>query len=152
MVLEVRFEGLELWVDVISPFYGDTPPRQLPGSTERLWEYEVVELFLLGDNLNYLEIELSPHGHYLVLQLQGVRQVVQQDLPIKYESTIAGNTWRGRALIPISYVPSGNLRANAYAVHGTGTGRSYLAAVAIPGEKPDFHRLEVFCPLSELSS
>ena len=31
-----------------------------------LWDYEVVELFLLNsDTEEYLELEFGPHGHYL---------------------------------------------------------------------------------------
>ena len=150
-VLDIRFEAAGLYLEVVSPFYGDSSPHQEPGSTECLWDYEVVEWFLLGDDLKYLEVELGPHGHYLVLELQGVRQVIRQGLPIQYESRIEGSTWKGRALIPSSYVPPGELRVNAYAIHGPVTDRSYFAAVPVPGERPDFHRLERFRLLGELS-
>ena len=149
--LKLRFEAQAVELDVTSPFYGDDPPLQARGSTDRLWEHEVVEVFLLGDHLRYLEIELGPHGHYLVLELQGVRHVIRQGLPIQYQSKIDGRRWTGKATIPASYLPPGELRGNAYAIHGRGVERSYLAAIAVPGDRPDFHQPEVFVPLNQQS-
>ena len=34
--------------------------------------------------------------------------------------------------------------ANAFAIHGVGPQRRYLACTPVPGPQPDFHRLEVF--------
>jgi hypothetical protein len=36
----------------------------------------------------YIEIELGPHGHHLVLLLDGVRNAVAKLLPIKYNAAI----------------------------------------------------------------
>jgi len=36
---------------------------------------------------------------------------------------------------------------NAYAIHGQGSERRYLAAHAVRGAAPDFHRLECFAAL-----
>ena len=36
----------------------------------------------------YIEIELGPHGHHIVLLLDGVRNAVAKLLPIQYEATI----------------------------------------------------------------
>ena len=145
---EVRcfIENDELTVLVDAPFFGDPSPHTNPGSTDRLWEYEVVELFLLGRDDHYLEIELGPHGHYLVLQLHGRRNVVRKDLTIRYETEILDKDkrWRGAALVPLSYLPPDIGRANAYAIHGVGDKRRYLAAFPVPGPGPDFHRLPAF--------
>src|SRR5690349_13129517 len=67
-----------LRIDVDAPFHGDPAPPARPGPCDRLWEFEVVELFLAGaasdgSPVPYTEVELSPHGHYLVLRLLGVR-------------------------------------------------------------------------------
>lgn len=140
-----------LALDVDAPYHGDPPPPAKPGPCDRLWEHEVVELFLAGDGARdrvaYTEVELSPHGHYLVLRLLGVRNAVDFGLPLAVRAEIAGARWRGRAVVPLAYLPAGNLRANAYAAHGRGAGRRYLAAHAVPGPQPDFHQPERFAPL-----
>jgi hypothetical protein len=41
-------------------------------------------------------------------------------------------------------VPEGPWRFNAYAIHGVGAARRYLAHFPVPGPRPDFHRLECF--------
>jgi hypothetical protein len=145
-ISEVRFfkENGELTVLVDAPFFGDPPPPAKPGPTDELWEHEVVELFLLGRDERYLEIELGPHGHHLVLQLHGRRNVTAKGLPIRYETEILGQRWRGAALVPLSYLPPGIERANAYAMHGPPDHRRYSAAFPVPGATPDFHRLEGF--------
>ena len=60
-------------VRVSAPYYGDPEPPNTPiGPAETLWEHEVVELFIYGPDDQYTEIELSPSGHHLVLQLNGI--------------------------------------------------------------------------------
>jgi hypothetical protein len=145
--LQLRLDASTLEVDVVAPFHGDTAPAGPSGSLDRLWEYEVVELFLLGDDGRYLELELGPHGHYLVLQLQGARNVQRSGLPIAYEAERRDALWNGRARLPAALLPEGLHAANGYAIHGEGTGRRYLAAWPVPGEAPDFHRLDGFRPI-----
>jgi hypothetical protein len=137
----------DLVVHVSAPFHGDPPPPGPPGPTWRLWEHEVVELFLLGDDAQYLEVELGPHGHHLVLQLHGVRQITAQELPLRYHTTIRDGRWTGQAQLQPSWLPAGPLRANAYAIHGAPGQRSYAAWSPVPGPEPDFHRLQHFRPI-----
>jgi hypothetical protein len=145
----------ELRIDVDAPFYADSAPAHAAGSTDRLWEHEVVELFLADANERYLEVELGPLGHYLVLELSGVRKATRVGLPIEYTSEIivqpsAANTFTGRfaghARLPASYLPQGVCRTNAYAIHGAGPARCYHAHASLPQLAPDFHRLETFVP------
>lgn len=134
------------WIlEVDAPYYGDPAPPGEGGSTDRLWDYEVVELFLLGEGQRYLEIELGPHGHYLVLLLRGPREPERTDLKIGYQAKLDGDRWYGRAKIPKQLLPGSKPRAcNAYAMHGQGADRRYVAAYPVPGVAPDFHRLEFF--------
>jgi hypothetical protein len=146
--VSVARDSTSLVVMVEAPYHGDPRPTVAPGRTDRLWDYEVVEVFLLGDAEHYLEIEMGPHGHYLVLLLAGRRQVERQALLMEYEARINGPRWNGRARLPISYLPAGAARGNAFAVSGVGPRRRFLAAYPVPGPRPDFHRLECFGPLT----
>uniref|UniRef100_A0A8C4R7Z1 Uncharacterized protein n=1 Tax=Eptatretus burgeri TaxID=7764 RepID=A0A8C4R7Z1_EPTBU len=138
-------QGLVLRVK--APFYNIPPsPRVEPGqSCPQLWNYEVVEVFFLNDaTQQYLEVELCPHGQYLVLLLEGSRNVKQSGLPLEFRATIDGSSWNGEALIPWCYLPPSPTRFNAYAIHGECHTRIYRALHPVPGCEPDFHRLHFF--------
>lgn len=147
--VDIGKQAWELRID--APFYGDPPPTAPPGPTPRLWESEVVELFVVGDGVSkqprYTEIELGPHGHHLVLQFEGVRQVIAQGLPIEFEACVSGARWLGLAKIPAEFLPHGPWRINAYAAHGVGNRRRHFAMIPVPGPAPDFHNPFVFVPL-----
>jgi hypothetical protein len=155
---EIARAGDQLLVEVDAPYYGDPAPAQEAGSTDRLWEYEVSELFIAADGDEYLELELGPHGHYLVLQLRGIRNVVQRDLPIAYSAVIEASAPRGadeqqpigrylgRARVPLAYLPAEPARINAYAIHGTGARRRYCVHAPTHADPPDFHRPAHFAP------
>ena len=131
-----------LRIDVDAPFAGDpAPPGH--GSVPGLWEHEVVELFVFGSEGRYTEIELGPHGHWLVLRFDGVRRRVDEGHAIAFAARIDGARWRGTAWIPIELLPALAVRCNAFRISGRGPERRYEAAVPVPGERPDFHRPDV---------
>lgn len=144
VTLTLSWETRGLWIRVAAPYWADPAPREPPGPVDRLWEFEVVEVFLLGSGEHYLEIELGPHGHSLVLELHPVRTVVRQREPLAYTAKITGRRWEGEAFVPVAWLPAGVERLNAFAVHGCGPKRRYLAWRPTGGPRPDFHRLEVF--------
>jgi hypothetical protein len=133
-----------LSIDVDAPFHGDPPPPGHPGPCWALWEHEVVELFLVGEDDHYTEVELSPHGHHLLLRLAGVRQITERLLPLDFSARIDGARWSGTAMLPWALVPPAPRRLNAFAIHGPAGQRRYLAATPVPGPVPDFHRLACF--------
>lgn len=133
-----------LRVEIDAPFHGDPPPPGAPGPCWRLWEHEVVELFVVGANEHYTELELSPHGHHLLLRLEGTRQVVEKLLPLDFSAHIQHTRWQGCALLPWALLPPQPQRGNAFAIYGHGTHRRYLAASPLPGPAPDFHQLSRF--------
>lgn len=130
---------------VFAPLHGDPAPTTPPGATPGLWEHEVVEWFLAGADGRYLEVELGPHGHHLVLHLHGVRKVLESASPMSTTTRRCGGSWwSGTADLPRRWLPPGPHRANAYRIHGVGPDRRYLAAVPLPGPKPDFHQPDRF--------
>lgn len=141
--------GATLRLEVDAPWHGDPPPAGPPGPTDRLWEHEVVELFLVGPEgprRSYTEVELGPHGHHLVLRLEGVRRPVASQLPCALRTWRTGSRWRAEAEVARDLLPASIAAFNAYAIHGLGEGRRYLAHRPVPGPHPDFHRLEHFAP------
>lgn len=151
-VVDIRIIGTDdaLIVQVSAPFHDDPPPDASPGALWGLWRHEVVEVFIVGvgDPVPYTEIELGPHGHHLVIQLAGVREVVARELPVDFQARIEGDRWTGEARIPRSLLPAAPVAANAFAIHGTGADRRYLAWHALPGDRPDFHRIDDYPDVS----
>lgn len=133
-----------LRVSIDAPFHGDPAPDAAPGSLWGLWEHEVVELFVLGTDDHYTELELGPHGHHLLLRLEGCRNVVERELPVQAEWLRRQDRWGVVAVLPTAVLPPRPWRVNAYAIHGTGAARRYLAWAPVPGDQPDFHRLGCF--------
>nr|XP_002736601.1 PREDICTED: UPF0462 protein C4orf33 homolog [Saccoglossus kowalevskii] len=136
-------------MEVEGPFFNDpSAPSGMAGKPfPNLWDYEVVEAFFLGEQDRYLEVELCPHGQHLLLQLNGMRNMLKDELSIDFNATIDGDTWHGVAKIPMKYFPPKTTKFNAYAIHGSGDGRIYEALYPTPHGKykePDFHRLEYF--------
>ena len=134
-----------LWT-VDAPYHHDPPPPGPPGSTWKLWEHEVVELFIVGPDTQYTELEVGPHGHYLALRLQGVRHVVQRECPLDTRTVIDGDRWRAQIEVPAGLLPPEPWRANGFAIHGVGEGRRYLVHTPLGTEVPDFHRVDRFAP------
>lgn len=151
----------ELIVTFDAPYFGDAAPLTAAGSTARLWEHEVVEVFIADPGEHYLELEFGPHGHYLALELRGVRKIVREGMELAYDVRIehgsasesrAGGPapsgrYRGTGRIPMSYLPHPPARVNAYLIHGGPDARCYHAHAPVPGERPDFHRLAHFALL-----
>jgi len=147
--LELNVVEERLVVRVDAPWHGDRPPPTAAGRCDGLWEYEVVELFLLGERERYLELELGPAGHYLALALEGRRQRVRGDVPVDVHCERRSERWHAEASLSCRELPPGLHAFNAYAIHGTGPARRYLAYHPLPGARPDFHQLERFPPLPE---
>jgi hypothetical protein len=145
--LNLAADGQLLRIDLKARFHGDPAPAGSKGPTDRLWEYEVVELFVSGADEHYLEVEVGPHGHYLALQLEGPRNIVASRLEIACEVHRSSDYWTAQLEVPLCLLPAAPRLVNAYAIHGTAAQRRYLAWQPVPGERPDFHRLDCFAPL-----
>jgi hypothetical protein len=144
--LHLSWVGDDLLCQVFAPFHEDPAPSGPPGSFWSLWEQEVVEIFVLGEGepAPYTEIEVGPHGHYLVLKLLGERNVVEQELPLSLAVAREEGRWTGKFCIPAEYLPPGRLLVNGYAIHGQGGERRYLVSTVLGSEEPNFHHLAGF--------
>lgn len=144
-------------IQVNAPYFNDPPAPEGPTDDPfpGLWEYEVVELFFLGEGDEYLEIELSPSGHYLLLYLNGYRNDTGRVLPLDGYRVKDVNTtedsrvqrWIGEVTIPGEYFPCNVTKFNAYAIHGSDEEREYLSLFPVLGgelDQPDFHYLPAF--------
>lgn len=104
-----------------------------------LWEYDVVECFLVGKD-KYLEIELGAGGHWLVLDFTAPRardnEYVNFKPKLEFKKDVGGGRWESTIIIPWMMVPEGLHAANAFVI----VGENYLCATPLPGEKADFHQ------------
>ncbi len=146
----IRFARTEtsLILDINAAYYGDTPPSGPPGHHPDLWKFEVVEVFLAGPSEHYVEVEVGPHGHHWFLELYGVRQIRSQHEALSWSHAREQGAWRARVELPWSQLPVGDLRFNAFAIHGGAHApegvRRHLALFSHDAVTPDFHRLEHF--------
>ena len=142
--IDLRIDTAGAHVKIESPYHGDAPPQEPPGSTWALWEYEVVELFLVDEDGSYLELEFGPHGHFLGLRLAAPREMVSTHLKLDYRSHIVDKRWFGKAFISAEHLPIKLSRWNAFAISGNGSARQYLTWSRLPGQYPDFHQPQHF--------
>ncbi len=143
--IELRREGQSLWLRGEARCFDDPLPSLPPGRCPGLWNFEVLELFLLGDDARYLELEFGPGGHWLALAFAGERACVDEQIEIAPTIEVDPDRacWRVACELPDQLLPPGLARVNAYAIHGQGAARRHLAWRGGPGA-PDFHRLAGF--------
>lgn len=127
-----------------APFYGDAASPCAPGPLDGLWEYEVLELFLLFEGGGYLELECGPHGHWLSLWFTRIRVPQSCPLPADVAICIEGRQWYARMRFPMVASRGRLIGGNACAIRGRGANRRFSSHVALPGEEPDFHQPERF--------
>lgn len=141
-------------IRVDAPFADDPAPPSPRGSLDGLWKYEVVEVFLASPTSpeRYLELELSPHGHYLALLFDQPRErsAVAPPRVSSFDTSRSAGRWTGRATVEIETealdLRAPTLKANAFRL--AGDPRRYELASPLPGRTPDFHQPEHFPELS----
>ncbi|MFA4845707.1 MAG: hypothetical protein WC654_04070 [Patescibacteria group bacterium] len=134
-----------LHVRVVAPMLLEQSVPDVPiGSrVEDLWNFDVVELFLVGPGHQYLELELGAGGHFLVLGFDSVRRRANSyerfQPVVRFEKT-AEKQWVSEVTFPWKIIPE-NLRAmNAFAIMAG----QFLAYAPVPGIEPDFHQPDFF--------
>jgi hypothetical protein len=111
-----------------------------------LWEYDVAEVFFLGDNGVYFEFEIDRVGNYLALDFDDVRQRRNEfkDLILKIDTEIQENGVIHKFVLPKAILPE-----NIMAVNCCGILRNeiFLSLVDLSGIKADFHQPDKFLRL-----
>lgn len=160
----------DIVLEVDAPYFNDPPPPGEPGKCLKVYDYEVVEVFIAAypsdDDESaqyspYLEVQIGPHGHYnLVFFLQeadfkNMDTSIELDRPPTAKINPKTGRWTAEIAIPSFFLPepvcgddlSITWMMNAYAMHGQGEQREHIAYSPVPGSKPNFHQLRHFCPL-----
>ena len=145
--IEIELQEDGLTFQVSAPCFEDhKPPIKIDSEkgTWELWNFEVVELFFVGENGEYTEVEVCRHGHHLVLQLDSPRSIVQKEIPMQWLPDNAGDSWYGFGLLEYQWLPKQVVRFNAFAIHTTSGKRRYCCHTPLPGPQPDFHQPDRF--------
>lgn len=150
-VLELSAEQTGLRVKVESPILSEQKiPLDVPvGSrVDELWNFDVVELFLVGPGHRYFELELGAGGHFLALSFDRIRHRSNEHKtfePIINHHKTETN-WVSELIIPWTLIPE-NIRALNTFVYAAG---QFLSMSPLPGDKPDFHQPD-FYPAAQMS-
>ncbi len=118
-------------------------PHEPEGSrVDGLWRYDVIEIFLVGANNHYIEVELGAFGHWLVLGFNGVRALSNTyiDFAPRISHQRTQESWESCMLIPWNLLPLPIVRMNAFAI----LKGEFLAFQKVPGAKPDFHQPQIY--------
>jgi len=146
VTLSLKKGGLFIRVEAPVLHNQSIPNDPMGSRVEKLWTFDVVEIFLVGPGHQYLEIEIGAGGHYLILGFDSVRNKSNDYLyfhPVIHFYKTNEKTWVSETEIPWSIIPE-NLRAmNAFMI---AVGQ-FLALSPLPGEVPDFHQPDHFPPL-----
>ncbi len=109
---------------------------------EGLWEYDVVECFVVGADGRYLELEFGAGGHYLALAFDAprrrARDFARESLAVEWQS--GADAWRARCRVPRAWFPEPVARVNAFAI----AGGEFAVHAPVGGAQPDFHRPQAF--------
>ena len=105
-------EKKDLNIHIQAPLMEVTPLNKPQGRLWQLWEHEVVEIFIAGENGHYLELEFGPWGHYLALTFSGIRQILDDACHLDHFSVEHShhdqetpNHWISSSVIPRKYLP-----------------------------------------------
>jgi len=121
------------------------------GFTHGLWEHDVFEIFVCGNDGSYIEIEVGPAGHWLVYGFYNYRDQIKDfgERDLKVKTSVNGTIWSGQVCLPKKWLMDSieNCTYNFYQIRKAGKKREYLAWQSIPNIEPDFHRTECFAKI-----
>jgi hypothetical protein len=143
--LERSDEGLLVTASLPHQSRPNIPDAAVGSRVANLWEYDVVECFLVGDS-TYLEIELGAGGHFLALEFSAprVRRNEYADLVPRLTFKTSCERWTSTIVIPGHMVPQGLKAFNAFVI----VRDRFLAYHPTPGAVADFHQPSTFPSIS----
>jgi len=166
-----------LVLGVEATYSDDHFPRVAPGPAIDLDSYESVAFYIATqaqasradtaiDDIEYLQVVMGPHGHYMVQRLRGNRKVLlsclghdelmtqewysallpRQRVPLRADIKLCStcishdrSKWTGVIVVPQPFVPPGpRYCGNLYSIFGQDTDRKYLATFPVPGYREKF--------------
>jgi len=124
-----------------------------PKNNWGLWEFDVFEVFITRDGVNYLEVQVSPLSQNFVLSITKPR--VEYEVPKVFTGetkTTALEPWCAQIIIPLSEIPGETniLTGNCFSIVGS-KNREYFALNINEESDPDFHRPDLFTKFGEIS-
>jgi Ser/Thr protein kinase RdoA (MazF antagonist) len=140
-------EGLRIAATLPHQAPPNIPPQPPRTRVANLWEYDVVECFIVGSR-KYLEVELGAGGHFLVLdfcthaprvpdhEYESFRPLLEW-LPSVPQDR---ERWRSSIVIPWAMVPTRAHALNAFVI----VRDHFLAYHPTRGSAPDFHQPQTF--------
>jgi hypothetical protein len=133
-----------LWIGALleQPTEPREPPEPRGTRIDGLWEWDVVECFLVGAGGRYFELELGAGGHFLALSFSAPRRRSHshEGLALDVWAQRGGRQWRAETVVPREILPPGLCAVNVFAI---AAGR-HLAHHPVPGDVPDFHQPAAF--------
>lgn len=135
---QAREGGLAFAARVPDPLPQRIPDARPGARVADLWHYDVAECFLVGRGGRYLEVELGPEGHFLVLSFDAPRRRCDEHRTLQPELAWdrGESGWSASILLPWAIVPEGLCGLDAFVC---ARGR-HLAYHPLPGDPPDFHQ------------
>ena len=151
-------QGSDVRFKTRAPWWQNPAPESPAGSVWGLWEYEVIEIFIVGQGGRYLELEIGPWGHHLMLTLNAPREIERRHLipaqlycerdAVTQDEDIPYLTWLSEGLISAEHLPVPYRdqemvpywRVNSFWCFSWDDKRYHCSAYPLPGERPDFHQ------------
>jgi hypothetical protein len=138
VLLSAAPEGLWVEAGMAHARTPRVPDAPRGARVEGLWEYDVVECFVVSASGRYLELELGAGGHYLALAFAAPRlrthDHARESLAVEWQSD--PGSWRARCRVPRAWLSEPIVRANAFAI----ADGEFAAHAPVGGAQPDFHR------------
>ena len=136
--LSLQPAGLEIQASLPHQHIPRVPAQPTRTRVANLYEYDVVECFLVGEGGRYLEVELGAGGHFLVLSFDAPRVLADahEDLDPMLRFEAGTSRWRSTLTLPGELLPQGICAINAFVI----AGGHHLAWHPVPGATPDFHQ------------
>jgi hypothetical protein len=126
------------------------PPAGVAERRDRLWEATCLELFVAeADADGYLEINLSPAGHWNVYRFDGCRRGMRAEaafaaLPFRVLRRPGALALTLALDLSTAFPPGRPWSVAVAAVVRSASGAASHWALAHPGDRPDFHRRDAF--------